>query len=99
MCRFLARKHRGHAPMTNAEIAAKSGLANSTVARICQLDSWDTLTVWTVRVFSQACGVNLLSPWRQLRFWRRNKLAYLGRGTPKQRLMFARLLSDITGNP
>jgi len=98
MCRFLARKHRGHAPMTHEEISAKSGLARSTVVKVSRMQRWDRLPLTTIVAFSGACGVNLLAPWRQLRFWRKNKLAYLGRGTPQQRKMFARLLAHINGN-
>lgn len=95
MCRFLARKHHGHAPMSHEDVAAASGLARSTVVAISKLASWDTLSLRTIVAFSEGCGVDLLAPWRQIRFWKRNKLAYLGRANPQQRKMFARLLADL----
>jgi DNA-binding Xre family transcriptional regulator len=98
MCRFLARKKHGLAPMTNEDIARASGLARSTVAKLTTMDRWDNVTLKTIIAYSAACGVNICSPWRSLRFWRRRKLAYLGRGTPNQRRMFARLLRDLHGN-
>jgi len=99
MCRFLARKSHGLSPMTNDEIARRSGLALSTICKISTCERWDGMTLRVVAAFSEGCGVNLLAPGRQLRFWRKKKLAYLDRATPQQRRMFARLLTDMHNHP
>lgn len=99
MCRFLARKSHGLAPMTNEDIAGRSGLALSTISKISTCEKWDGMTLRVILAYSEGCGINLLAPARQLRFWRGKKLAYLDRATPQQRKMFARLLTDMHNHP
>lgn len=95
LCRLIARKKNGFAPMTNTEIAAKAGIARSTVAQLSRMDRWDNVTLGTIEAYTGACGINLLQPWRQADFLRRRSLTYMDNASPGQKRMLDRLIKDL----
>lgn len=82
-CRILARAVKptgGVRALTDAEIAAGSGLSVSEVARLSRCTNWDSVTVREVFAFLKGCGVRLDD-----RDWMRKNVAYLQelRGAPR----------------
>ena len=71
LCRFVARDKSGQRPLSNQDIAKRSGLNEQAVCKICRLKTWNDLTLDTIERFSSACGVNLLHPRRHLDFLKR----------------------------
>lgn len=59
LCRLLAR-HRYGPPLTNEEIAQRSGLPLLYVAALSQETSWDVASLRAFRQFTRGCGVDLL---------------------------------------
>ena len=98
LCRLLARRGHGRVPMSNKQIAERSGLAKSTVVRIGRMRSWAKLEAITVSAFSSACGVDLLAPASKLKYMRRSRQEYFRHATKAQREMYARLISGLSGN-
>lgn len=58
LCRLLA-KHNRSKPMTNSQIAERSGLSEMEVLTLSRSTSWDGVNVETMRLFTDACGLNL----------------------------------------
>lgn len=75
LCRLVARKVHGRQPMTNAEIARKSGLSIANVDKLARARNWNHCTLKTVAAFAMGCGVDLLRPRRHLDYLRRRKKA------------------------
>lgn len=96
LVRALARQGHGLKPMSNLDIAEASGLSTNTIVRLSRLRTWDDVTVRVLDGFSRACGVNLEAPRRQIEFWRRRALAYMVRANPRQKMMYARIMSELT---
>lgn len=96
LVRVLARKNHGLAPMSNEEIAAKSGISTNTIVRLSTRKNWDDVTVRVMDGFCRACGVNLDAPRRQIEFWKRRGMSYVTRANPRQKMMYARILSELT---
>lgn len=98
MCRFLARTGpRNHQrPLTNREIASRSGLGVGTISKLSQLKSWATVTVSTYEAYIKGCGVNPLCGRSQRQFVKRpdTKLAYQDRGSAAQKKMFRRIVES-----
>lgn len=63
VCRLLARQgRRGYAiPLTDRQIAQRSGLAVSDVKALSWKTTWNDVTVSTMFSFSKACGVDFSS--------------------------------------
>lgn len=97
LCRLLARKKHGLLPMSNADIALRSGLARSTVNKIGQMQNWDRVTVGVMKRFMAGCGVDPWLLYKQFNYWRRLGLKYLRQSNNMQRRMYDRLLSELTG--
>ncbi len=87
LCRLVARKNHGEELLSERDIAKRSGLARDYVRRLSRLTAWDQVPTKTVQRFSDACGVNLLAPWRHVHWLRRRKTAWL-----KKKPYVARLL-------
>jgi len=96
VCRLLARKNHGLVSMSADEIAAKAGLAVSTVAKISRLPDWSTVKTSTMEKFAFGCGVNLDNPADQIKFWRRRNASYMKTANPMQRIMYRRILKEIS---
>lgn len=94
VCRYLARKNHGHKPMTVRDIAEKSGLGKSTVAKLSLLRTWKGVSIDTVVSFSLACGVDLLNPHKVTEYLRRSKRAHLDNVSPIQRKFFHKLFTQ-----
>ncbi len=92
VCRLLARKNRGRSPMSHLEIARGSGLAKATVAELSFKRTWAGVPVATVSRFSQACGVDLERPRRQIDFLKRRSKTYLLGTNGHARAMYGKLL-------
>lgn len=73
LVRMMAR-HRHGPPLTNAEIAAASGLAPYQVAELSFATSWRGVDIYTMKAFTIACGMDFTD--RQQ--WKRTS-AYLDR--------------------
>jgi hypothetical protein len=73
LVRFLARSGRGRGArrLTNAEIAAASGLSHWQVARLATLDDWTTVRVGDADRFIAACGFDPAKAWMQRRYLKR----------------------------
>lgn len=57
LCRLLARNRPGGRAMTNEELAEKSGLDGATVHFLSSQGSWRGIDVYTLRSFTDACGI------------------------------------------
>lgn len=68
--RLHARHKHKRVPMTNDEIAERSGLSPETVRRLSHLESWNTVAVETLLRFCAACGVEMLRQKRARQFER-----------------------------
>lgn len=95
LCRLLARKQRGRLLMTNTDIATVAGMSRALVSKIAAMSSWENVTLSAAQRFSLACGVNLLSPCKQVRFWRRRSLHYQKNATSAQRRMMDRIVRNL----
>lgn len=94
LCRLAA--HRGRLPLSNQDLAIASGLSESTIAAISQLDVWDSVKLSTVDRFTRACGVDLLRL-KELKRFLRAGLAYQDNMSPTQRKMVRRITEDLKG--
>lgn len=83
--------------MTNEDIAKAGGLSRAAVAKISQLDSWDTVSLRMIDAFARGCGVDLLRPSRrrEKRLFARGKFAMFQNSSASQRRMYARILARI----
>jgi hypothetical protein len=100
LCRLLARKHNGRRPMSNAEIAAVSGLARCTITQISKREDWNGVPLETIHRFTTACGINLVNQEPQRKFFRHSKLSHIMRAPNKaQKRMLLRLLKDLGNRP
>ena len=97
VCRFLARKKCGQAPMSSREIAALAGLSKARVDSLSLLSSWKGIPIDTVAAFSKACGVDLLRPAAARKYLKRSKRIHLSNATAKQRQFFQKLLQIKRG--
>ena len=98
-CRLSAKRRDG-SPMSRKDIADAAFLAESTVARICAMDSWEpSLSLGTVERFMAACGVNPFAVKQQRRYLRKGAKALFSRAHPAQRRMFSRILMGIKCEP
>jgi hypothetical protein len=97
LCRLLARTGRGEQsrPLTNLEIARRSGMTERSVLNLSRKTSWAGLTLDVIDAFTSACGVSLFHLSRQKRFWRDGKKEYLFNGSPRQRKMLHDLMTRI----
>lgn len=93
VCRMLARKKNGHAPLSVREIAQKSGISKSIVATLSMKDSWEGVAIEDVVQFSLACGVDLMRPAETMKYIRRSKRVHLENADPSQKKFFLRLFS------
>lgn len=93
ICRLVARKSNGWRILTTREIAAKSGISKSTVARISVLKSWAGVSIDDVQSFSTACGVNLMDIYAIGEYLRRSKKVLLLKCDSKQRRFYAKLMA------
>jgi transcriptional regulator with XRE-family HTH domain len=97
-CRLVARIGKGRTvrPLTNQDIAERSGLSVATVSNLSRLKLWDTVPVATAMAFAEACGVDFLRLAAQRNYLRRRKLSHLDRYPA----FFRRLLEAInSGEP
>jgi len=71
-CRLMARdlKHRRR-PLTNKEIAIRSGLSVELVAAISKLKSWANVRVETADQFRAGCGITPGNESRHVWYWKR----------------------------
>lgn len=60
LCRLLARQPRGR-PLTTAEISAASGLTEVGVFTVSNQTDWKGIDIYTMRRFTEACGVDITS--------------------------------------
>lgn len=95
LCRLLARKRHGRQPMTNTEIAHIAMISRGLVAKLSKKTRWDDVTLSVAVRFSMACGVNLNAPSEQIKFLRKNALAYQRVGTASQQKMYRRITMAI----
>lgn len=93
LCRCIARKKHGYAPMSVRELAEKSGLSKSRVAELSLKRSWKGIPIDTISAFSLACGVDLMRPHDTIRYLRKSKRAHLERATKAQREFFLKLFT------
>lgn len=91
LCRLLARKNHGHAPLSVRELAEKTGLSKSTIAELSLRRTWSGVSIDTVVKFSQACGVDLFRPRDTVAYLRRSKRAHLKNADAQQKKFFLRL--------
>jgi transcriptional regulator with XRE-family HTH domain len=92
-CRAIARKNRGMKLKTHDDIAAECGLSRRTVMRYSRMKDWNSIPFEMAQKFANACGVNHLSPSKQIRFLRHGKTMFLRNARPKQRVMLKKLMS------
>lgn len=92
LCRYVARKDHGLAPLSHRELAKLAGLSKSTVADLSVKTSWAGVSIDTAVKFSQACGVDLLRPSRAVAFLRSGKKHHLTRLDRQQKKFFLRLI-------
>jgi len=86
--------------MSNAEIAAVSGLARCTVTQISKRPDWNKVPLATIHRFTTACGVNLMNQELQRKFLRHGKLTHIKRSASlNQRKMLDRLLKELSNRP
>lgn len=80
-------------PLSNRELAQKSGLSPATVHAISKLKSWETVSARVISKFTEACGINLfeLGPVATY-FRRRRKMVHLSNGSTQQKRYFAKLI-------
>lgn len=59
VCRLIARRpgHGPQPPLTNAEIAAASGIRFWRVSQMAKLRTWASCTCWERQQFMGACGI------------------------------------------
>lgn len=94
--RILARSKSGYDPVTNADLAKRSGLSESRVAQISHFKKWDDLPIKTAVAYAMACGFNLLQIRTGIyRKVRRNK-CHLKRLTPIGRRMYSKLIKCLS---
>lgn len=60
LVRLLARVPRGR-PLTNSEIAEKSGLSEGQIVSLSHCTDWAGVDIYALKAFSQACGVDLFN--------------------------------------
>lgn len=60
LCRLLARHPYGP-PLTEAEIAQRSGLAPYQILTLSALPSWHGVDLFTMKRFTEACGLDFTS--------------------------------------
>lgn len=92
LCRIMARKKKGWAPMSIADIAIKSGLTRFKVAKISVLRQWDNVTISDAEKFATGCGVDLLHPGPHKKWLRESGLVHITRAGVSQRRMFSRMM-------
>lgn len=95
VCRVVARQNNGWKPMSHADLAKRSGLANSTVAAISKRKTWRGLTVEVVEAFALACGVDHMHTKRTKQYLKRNKFIHLVRADGNARKMYAAIFKSI----
>ena len=62
LCRLLARdKPRGR-PLAHSELADKTGLSEMEVLTLSKQVTWKGVDVFTLRAFTEACGVDFTNP-------------------------------------
>lgn len=66
LCRLLARERYG-APLTDAQIAERSGLTPHEVYTLSWSTTWRGVDIYTMRRFTEGCGLDLASPKRMKR--------------------------------
>lgn len=91
LCRFIARKKNGHAPLSVRELAQKSGLSKSKVATMSLLESWKGIAIEDVLSFSQACGVDLMRPRDARAYLKSSAKVHIQNADPAQKKFFLRL--------
>jgi hypothetical protein len=91
LCRYLARTSNGRRGLTHAEIAAASGLAESTVRKLSYCCSGRGHTIETVESFALACGVNHLSARKQIQAIKHRRLLHVRTATGQQKQMYDRI--------
>lgn len=96
LCRLFAREGpaNNQRPMSDREIARKSGLAHSTIVRLSKMDHWDGITFSTYQAFTHACRVDPMNAHGHRLLFRRKdvRLVYMKNATPQQQRMFDRIL-------
>jgi hypothetical protein len=84
VCRLVARKAgRRGGSLSHTELANRSGLERSTVAKLSQQPTWGDCSLVTIEKFSTACGVNLLHTSRQKDFLKRRLKEHIKNGNTK----------------
>lgn len=66
LCRLMAR-HRYGAPLTDGEIAEASGLTPHEVYALSWSTNWRGVDIYTMRKYSEACGLDFTSPGKMKR--------------------------------
>lgn len=92
LCRVMARKKKGWAPMSISDLSVVSGLTRSKVAKISVMRSWNDVTLSDADKFSRACGVDLLDLAPAKKWLRQSPLIHIQRARIDQRRMFTKLL-------
>jgi hypothetical protein len=93
LCRVMARKKNGFAPMSHRDLADASGLSKTKVAELSLRRKWDGVPIDQVEAFARACGVDLMNTKRVKDFLRRAKRVHLQNANPAQKLFFQRLFT------
>jgi transcriptional regulator with XRE-family HTH domain len=93
-CRFLARMEGGRRPISQRQLARRSGLSRATIDRLSHKKRWDDVPLAQVVQFSEGCGIDLLRPKSSVRDKLKRSKQYIARLAPKQRRMYARLLAE-----
>lgn len=98
ICRLVARDHRR--PLTNHQLAERSGLSIKKIVHISRQKSWTNVPVGQVDQFRTACGVTMQNLAAQLYYLRRTfdetatikPLAHLDKLPSKKQRRLLRLL-------
>ena len=85
--------------MSNDDIAARGGIARSTVAKISKLNRWDSLTLAMVEKFAKGCAFDLDAPHKSIKSMRWGVQSYQDRMSSAQRRMCKRLIEALRVGP
>lgn len=88
----MATKNHGKEPASHRDLAKRSGLSKSTITELSKAESWSDVKVGVVEAFSKACGVNLMTPGREQKRFRKQKRSFLKKGSKPQRRMYLELI-------